>query len=205
MAIRDIDLNLTNEQKNMRDMVRKFGREAVRPAGIALDKMHNPADAIAKGSVLWDVYKKYRKLGLHKIMISQAAGGMAEDVDTMSKILVLEEMGYADSGLAISLGVDSMPFVLAAFSPDPEVQGWARQFCNDTKCNFIGCWAITEPDHGSDWITSFSEKTGNPGIIPNVRAVLKGDEYIINGQKSAWVSNGSIATHANLHVCLEKS
>jgi alkylation response protein AidB-like acyl-CoA dehydrogenase len=203
MAIRDIDLNLTNEQKNMRDMVRKFGREVVRPAGIALDKMHDPADAIAEGSVLWDVYKKYRNLGLHKIMISQAVGGMAEDVDTMSKILILEEMGYADSGLAISFGVNCMPFVLAAFSPDPEVQGWARQYCEDSECKFIGCWAITEPDHGSDWITSFSENTGNPGITPNVRAVLKGDEYIINGQKSAWVSNGSIATHANLHVCLD--
>jgi alkylation response protein AidB-like acyl-CoA dehydrogenase len=35
-----------------------------------------------------------------------------------------------------------------------------------------------------------------------VTGVLKGDEYIVNGEKSAWVSNGSIATHAVLHVGL---
>jgi len=35
-----------------------------------------------------------------------------------------------------------------------------------------------------------------------VTGVLKGDEYIVNGEKSAWVSNGTIATHAVLHVGL---
>jgi alkylation response protein AidB-like acyl-CoA dehydrogenase len=35
--------------------------------------------------------------------------------------------------------------------------------------------------------------------------VLKGDEYIVNGQKAAWVSNGTIATHAVLHVGLDPS
>lgn len=38
-----------------------------------------------------------------------------------------------------------------------------------------------------------------------MKAVLKGDEYIINGEKSAWVSNGTIATHALLHVSLDFS
>jgi alkylation response protein AidB-like acyl-CoA dehydrogenase len=43
----------------------------------------------------------------------------------------------------------------------------------------------------------------DPRCAPNIKAVLKGDEYILNGQKSAWVSNGTIATHAILHVCLD--
>jgi len=38
-----------------------------------------------------------------------------------------------------------------------------------------------------------------------LKAVLKGDEYILNGQKSAWVSNGTIATHAAVHVSLDPS
>ena len=76
---------------------------------------------IAEGSILWDVYKQYRELGLHKSTIPKTAGGLAGDIDPMSLLLMAEEMGYADTGLAISFGVDSMPFALAALSFDPEV------------------------------------------------------------------------------------
>ena len=203
MGIPDLDVGLTDEQKSMRDMVREFGAQVVRPAGIELDKFHDPADVTEDGSVLWDVYRKFRQLGLQRSTIPKAAGGMLEDLDPLSTVLMAEEIGYADAGLAISFGVDSIPFVLAALSPDPEVQGWARDYCKDTEAEFIGCWAITEPDHGSDWLLAGTEETSHPNIIPNVKAVLKGDEYIINGQKSAWVSNGTIATHASLHVSLE--
>ncbi len=201
MPYSDLDFNLTNEQKSMRDMVRKFGAEVVRPAGVDLDKLADPADVIADGSKLWDVFKKYRELGLHKAGFSKAFGGMAEDMDTMMSYVVTEEMGYADAGLAISLGVSSMPFAYCQMAPVPELQDLARQYVEDTEANLIGCWAITEPEHGSDWGLGGE----NPECGPSVRGVLKGDEYIINGQKSAWVSNGTIATHAVLHVGLDPS
>ena len=63
--MRDIDLNLTEEQRFLRDTVRKFGAEVVRPAGLKLDKMADPQDTIAKDSVLWDVIRQWRELGLH--------------------------------------------------------------------------------------------------------------------------------------------
>ncbi|MBW2322543.1 MAG: acyl-CoA/acyl-ACP dehydrogenase [Deltaproteobacteria bacterium] len=204
MPIRDLDINLTDEQKAMRDTIRKFGSEVMRPAGIELDKLDDPSEVIAEGSVLWDVYRKYREIGLHKRSIPKALGGMMEDMDIMSSILMAEEMGYWDSGLAISFGVDGMPFALAALSPDPELQSWARDYVEDTECKMTGCWAITEPDHGTDWLLR-SEATNCSECVPNVRAELKGDEYILNGQKSAWVSNGTMATHANLHVSLDPS
>ncbi len=205
MGIPDLDIGLTDEQKNMRDMVRRFGTEVVRPAGIKLDRLPDPADVIAEGSVLWDVYRQFRELGLHRSTLPKAVGGLAEDLDPMSLILAAEEMGYADSGLAINFGVDSMPFALAALSPDTELQALASHYCQDTRCDLVGCWAITEPDHGTDWLLADTTETRDPGITPNVKAVLKGDEYIISGQKSAWVSNGSIATHATLHVSLDLS
>ncbi len=204
MPLQDLDTNLTNEQKTLRDMIRKFGEEVMRPAGIELDQLADPADVIAEGSVLWDVYKKYRELGLHKSSIPKASGGMAEDMDAMSRLLMNEEMGYWDSGLAISFAVDSMPFALAALFPDPELQQWARAYVDDTKGEFIGCWSVTEPDHGTDWVLR-GEKILGPKGAPNVKAVLKGDEYIINGQKSAWVSNGTMATHTNMTVSLDPS
>ncbi len=201
MAYPDIDLNLTDEQKALRNMVRKFGAEVMRPAGIELDKLGDPADVIADGSILWDVFKQFRELGLHTTGFSKSIGGMAEDMDPMMGILLLEEMGYADAGLAISLGVAGMPFTFCQFLPVPELQDLARQFVEDKDCKLIGCWGITEPDHGGDW----SLGGDKPECGPSLRGVLKGDEYIINGQKSAWVSNGTIATHSVLHVGLDPS
>jgi acyl-CoA dehydrogenase len=199
MPYADLDYKLTEEQRAMRDMVRRFGTEIARPAGIELDLLADPAEVIAKGSRLWDVFRQFRKLGLHKRGFSKYFGGMAEDLDAMSGYLITEELGYADAGLTISLGVSGMPFAYCQLSPSPKLQALARAYVEDEAANLIGCWAITEPDHGSDWGLGGED----PKCGPSLRGVLKGDKYIINGQKSAWVSNGTIATHATLHVGLD--
>ena len=203
MSYPDLDINLTDQQRAMRDMTMKFGREVMRPIGIELDKMADPADVIADGSPLWEVFKQFRELGLHKRGLPKAVGGMLEDIDLLSGILMAEQFGYWDAGLAISLAVSGSPFRYAAISGDPELVGWAKDYCNDTGCSMIGCWAITEPDHGSDWISAPRLDFNNPKTGPSLKAVKKGDEYILSGQKSAWVSDGTIATHASLHVSLD--
>ena len=81
MAYPEIDLNLTDEQKALRNMVKKFGAEVMRPAGIELDKLGDPSDVIADESILWDVFKQFRELGLHTTGFSKSIGGMAEDMD----------------------------------------------------------------------------------------------------------------------------
>lgn len=205
MNYSDLDINLTDEQKMMRDTARKFGLEVMRPAGIALDKLADPAEVIAEGSVLWDVFRKFRELGFHKRAIPKALGGMLEDFDPLAGLLLTEEMGYADGGLAISLGVAGHTFRYAAMSNDPKLQDWVHAYCEDMDCKMIGCWAITEPDHGSDWILASDPTFTDPRTAPSLKAVLKGDEYILTGQKSAWVSDGTIATHATVHVNLESS
>jgi alkylation response protein AidB-like acyl-CoA dehydrogenase len=205
MSYPELDLNLTEEQKATRDMIRKFGSEVMRPAGIQLDLLADPADVITQDSILWDVFRQYRELGLHKRGLPKAVGGMLEDMDLMQGIIISEEMGYADSGLAISLGVAGNPFRYAAMSDDPEISGWARDYVNDLDCKMIGCWAITEPDHGSDWVMSTQDGFNKPETGPSVKAIKKGDEYVLNGQKSAWVSDGTMATHAALHVSLDPS
>jgi len=201
MAYRDLDFQLNDEQKLLRDTVRKFGAEVMRPIGEKLDKLADPAEVIAPGSPLWEVIRTYRELGLHKRGIPKALGGMLEDMDPLSNLLISEEQGYADAGLAISFGAGGMPFAYASFFPHPKLQEMARAYAADTKGELIGCWAITEPDHGSDWVMGGE----NPQTGPSVRGIRKGDEYIISGQKAAWVSNGTIATHAVLHVGLDSS
>ena len=205
MGYPELDINLTEEQKAMRDTVRKFGAEVVRPVGIELDKMDDPADAIAKNSPLWNAVRQYREIGLHKRGLPKAVGGMQEDMDPLSAILIGESLSYADAGMATTLGGGATTFYLAALSGDPELLGWAKDFCADTSGELCGCWAITEPDHGSDWAFAVDTRNRDPRVGPTLKAVKKGDEYIITGQKSAWVSNGTLATHATLHVGLDPS
>jgi len=201
MSVCNLDSPMGKEARAMLDVVTRFSMEVMRPAGMELDKMGDPEDVIAPASVLWDVHRKYRELGLHAMQIPKNLGGMAGESDLLASIRIAEQLGYADAGLTISLGVSARTFNLAAMFPHPDLQQMARDFCEDKEAKMIGCWAITEPDHGSDW-TLGGER---PECGPSVKAVLKGDEYILNGEKAAWVSNGTIATHATLHVGLEPS
>jgi alkylation response protein AidB-like acyl-CoA dehydrogenase len=204
MGLVELETNLTEEQRAIRDEARKFLMEVWRPAAIKLDKLADPADVIAKDSVLWDVLRKTYELGYHKMRFPEEVGGLGI-ADPLLGAIIAEEMGYAAADLCISLGVTSFPFTFAAMSPEPELQDMVRQFCADTEAKIIGCWAITEPDHGSDWLWFGGEVGRDPKCAPQVRAVLDGDEYVINGQKSAWVSNGTIATHAALFLSFDPS
>lgn len=204
MSYPELDLGLSREQSELRDTVRKFGSEVMRPAGTALDRLADPAEVSAPDSVLWEVFRKFRELGLHRRGLPSSVGGLLGEIDTLTGLLLGEELGYADSGLAISLAVSGNPFRYAAQSDDPELQGWARAYCEDTQCSMIGCWAITEPNHGSDFILAADPRFDDPRSGPSQKAIRKGDEYVIRGQKSAWVSNGTIATHASIHVSLDE-
>jgi len=192
----EISIDLTDEQKALSEQARKFFMEVWRPAAIALDKLPDPQEVITEGSLFWDAFRKARQLGYHTMAFPQAFGGM--ELEAMSFILVAEQMGYAAADLAVSFGASSNPFTYAMMSKEPSLQELAKKYCRDGQAELIGCWAITEPDHGSDWLMYDVESAKDPKCAPSVRAVADGADYIINGQKSAWVTNGSIATHANL-------
>ena len=201
----ELDVKLGKKLTALRETAREFGRDVVRPAGLALDRLHDPADVIAKDSVLWDVFRGFRDRGLHRVMIPKAFGGTVGELPSLATPLVNEEMGYADGGLAVSLLVSCMPFAFAILSPHAEIRNWAAEYIRDKKAEMIGCWAITEPDHGTDWVMGTCSEGCDPRTAPGLIAVKRGDEYILNGWKSAWVSNGTIATHAVLHVGLDLS
>jgi alkylation response protein AidB-like acyl-CoA dehydrogenase len=205
MGYLELDTTLNEEQRAVQDMAKRFAMEVIRPAGIELDKLSDPAEVIAEDSILWDVLRKQRELDLHKAAIPKELGGLQGDRDPLTGVLIAEQMGHGDAGLAISFGVSNFPFRFAAMSPEPELQQLARDYCEDTECSMIGCWALTEPEHGSDWILAGQADTDHSKCSPSLKAVLKGDEYILNGQKAAWVSNGTIATHAVVHVGLDAS
>jgi alkylation response protein AidB-like acyl-CoA dehydrogenase len=198
----DLEVTLNPEQKAMIETAGKFALQVMRPAGIELDKLDSKS-IIEKNSVLWSVYRKYHELGFHKLIIPKALGGL--EVDPLTWTLIVEQLGYGDAGLCESLACSLVPFLIGAAFGGPEAHDWVRAYCEDTQGRMIGSFAFTEPDHGSDWVLAAEPGFDNPESAPSVRAVRHGDEYIINGQKSAFISNGPIATHTLLICCVDKS
>ncbi len=203
MGLRDLNIDLTKEHVALWDSAKRFMREVWRPAAVELDRMQNPEDVYAEGSVLWDVFRKTNELGYQAMMFPEELGGM--DSDALSTALLWELAGWAAPDLGASWGLHSMPIIWAMMSPDPEMQDLVRQFCADTTGTMTGCWAITEPDHGSDSLRFEGEYAAMPELANQLRAVKDGDGYVLNGQKSSWVSNGSLAKYAALWLSIDPS
>ncbi|MCP4002631.1 MAG: acyl-CoA/acyl-ACP dehydrogenase [bacterium] len=199
MSVTDIDVGLTDEEQEVRGLAHKFAEEVMRPAGAELDRLHDPAEVIAKNSVLWEVFEKYRKLGLDTL----EAGSPDTDPVVAARIryLVNEEIGWGDSGLSVGLGVGGFVSFFAQMSGQPDL---IARFASPDRPE-IGCWAVTEPDHGSDSLAFGEPSFSDPKIRANCTATLDGNEYVIRGQKAAWVSNGSIATVAALFCTIDPS
>lgn len=198
----ELDSTLNDQQKAMLDTAGRFAKEVLRPAGVLLDKLE-PEDVVKKESVLWDVYRKHQELGFHKLIMPKALGGL--QIDPLSWTLIIEQLGYGDAGLCESFASSLVPFLLAAIYGGPEMQNYVRAYCSDNQASMVGCFAFTEPDHGSDWVLSGQPGMDDSKFTPTVRAVRKGSEYVISGQKSAFISNGPIATHALVMLNLDSS
>jgi alkylation response protein AidB-like acyl-CoA dehydrogenase len=193
---------LAADEEAMLASARKFALEVLRPAGIALDRLP-PEDVAKQGSILWEVYRKYQEHGFHRLAIPKDLGG----VETSPLLLnqIVEQLGYGDAGLCESLLCSIASFLFAAMYGGPTAHDLVRTYCNDTSGRMIGCFAFTEPDHGSDWVLASGPGADDPRRGPSVKAVRKGTTFVIQGQKSAFISNGPVASHAFLFLGLEPS
>ena len=188
----DISLKLTAEDIAIRDSAHKFAEEVMRPVAKKLDQM-SAEEGIAKNSPLWPFLKKAYELGYHRILLPEAYGGLS--LTPLQLSLVFEELGWGSWGLGLLLGVSAFPFFAICLTGDYDlIDQYVVPFCECTDGSMIGCWCGTEPEHGTD-ILYFEKFFYDPKIRGNVQARLKGDEWVINGQKAAWVSGGCIATH----------
>jgi alkylation response protein AidB-like acyl-CoA dehydrogenase len=190
----DLNKELTDEQRSVKEETHRFAAEVLRPASIELDAL-SPEEVIAEGSVMWEVFRKAYEQGYHTAGLPEQFGGV--DLAPLSSHIHTEEMGWGSADFAIAIGVSPFPFTFASRSGNADlIQEVVVPFSQDREGKYIGCWAITEPQHGSDSLLVGSEQFGDAKLSFDCTARLDGDEYVINGQKAAWVSNGTIATHA---------
>ncbi len=182
-----VDFALTEEVERIREMTRDFARREMRPAGIEIDRIADPEAAYTSARLRGVLAQAY-ELGFHKLNLPKEVGGLG--APEMASIIVQEEMAVADAGLASHFLVAPMIAGLAAAAPDkhPFYREYLEAFIADTKGEHSGAWAVTEPNHGSDLF-----QFGDPNIHMEAVAVRDGDHYVVNGQKSAFVSNGWMA------------
>jgi alkylation response protein AidB-like acyl-CoA dehydrogenase len=198
----ELNKGLTEEESSLKEQVHRFAAVIMRPASLELDPL-SPEDVISPGSVLWKVFRRNRELGYHLRGMPEELGGLT--LSPLSQHIIGEEMGWGAADLAISMGAASMPFAFAARSGNQElIDKYVKAYIDDTEGRLIGCWGVTEPQHGSDAVF-MGNGSAPAGVGFDLFAKQQGDEWIIHGQKSSWVSNGTIATHAMVHMGVDRS
>lgn len=185
---------LSSTERAFQETARAFADEVMRPIGQALDRL-NPEQVMANDSPYWSFRRKFLELDLNPVTL----GALAPD--ELAKILpiIMEEFGWGDAGLSISIGACQLPpFLSLVFGKTYLLERF--------PVDLIGCWAITEPDHGSDALDPARQIFHAEGRYgrPNCVARLEGDKVVLNGQKSAWVSNGPIAEVCVLYSAADR-
>ena len=204
----DLNVDLSEADLALKEQTHRFVAEVTRPASIELDKLADPQDVIADGSILWDVFRQYYALGHHLAGFPEEMGGVT--MSALSSAIIGEEMGWGSADFAIGLGVAGMPYrgalFVAQLTGNQQIMDeLVAPFTQDREAKYVGCWAITEPQHGSDTLMAVSPEYGSSLAFLDTRGKLDGTDWIINGAKSAWVSNGTIATHALVHMAVDGS
>ena len=174
---------LSEEESAIQAVLHRFARDVLRPIGAQLDTM-TAEQVTAPGSPFYGVFAEYAKLGLDPAMLAE----MPPEMAVRTESLIGEELGWGDAGLGVSVAVAAFPLQMAAVVGNQELV--------DLCTGRIGCWMITHPDKGSD-VTMLDVRQewppGQPANKGNMWGRLQGEEIVVNGQCSAWVSNGAVA------------
>jgi len=203
MPYTELNLELTEEHELLKEEVHKFAIEVLRPASIELDKLP-PEDVVKKGSLYWDCMAKMYQNNYHTVLISDEYGGLG--LDPLSVHIIWEELAYGSVGFAVAIGCSCFSaFYATMLCEDHLIERYVIPFVECKDASVMSCWGITEPQHGSDNLMSGTAFFRDPRETQQVKAVKKNGDWVINGQKSAWISNGPIASDAALFVNIDPS
>ena len=166
-----MDIDLTENQMRVRDTVRRFACERLDRAGVETDRTHEfPAAIVSELS----------NLGIMGIFVPESYGGAG--MDHVCYAIAIEEIAVACAATAVIVSAHSSLAMWPIFGLGTEAQK-LRFLPRMASGEWIGCFALTEPQAGSD---AAGQKT---------KAVRDGDSYVINGTKN-FITNGPQASVA---------
>ncbi|HEX4730085.1 MAG TPA: acyl-CoA dehydrogenase family protein [Solirubrobacterales bacterium] len=162
-----MNFELSDEQKLLRDTVREFARQEVRPVAEELDR---------EKRFPYEIVEKLGGLGLMGIPFPQEYGGGG--ADTLSYVLAVEELTRIDSSVAITVAahtsLGTMPIYL--WGSDEQKDEWLPRLCSGER---LASFGLTEPEAGSD--------AGNV----RTNAKLEDGEWVVNGAKQFITNAGT--------------
>ncbi len=162
-----MDFDFADHHKLLRDTVREFAQQEVRPVAEELDKTK---------SFPYDIVRRLADLDLMGIPFPEKYGGGGGD--SLAYALAVEELARVDSSVAITLcahtSLGTQPIYL--FGSEEQKREWLPPLCAGEK---LGAFGLTEPEAGSD--------AGNT----QTHAELDGGEWVINGSKQFITNAGT--------------
>jgi alkylation response protein AidB-like acyl-CoA dehydrogenase len=164
-------VELTSEQREIREVCREFAEREIRPVSRAVDE--------ADTQMPWEIWRKAAEVGITTYMLPEEYGG-GGSTDVFTQCLVQEELCWGCSGLGNLVGSNGFfAEPLLELGTDEQKRRWLEPMCADP--GILGAVASTEPDVGSDAASMATTATRVEG------------GYRVRGQKT-WVSNGGIAS-----------
>ncbi|MES2123699.1 MAG: acyl-CoA dehydrogenase family protein [Gemmatimonadota bacterium] len=169
-----MDFRLTEEQEQVKQMVRDFAEREIQPHVMEWDEaQHFPLETI----------KKLGELGMLGAIFPEQYGGAG--LSYVDYVNIIEELAAVESGVALAVAAHNSLCSGHIFLGGNEEQRM-RYLPKLTSGEWIGCWALTEPASGSD----------AAGL--RCSAVKDGDEWVLNGTKN-FITN---TTYAQVAVVL---
>jgi butyryl-CoA dehydrogenase len=172
-----MDLELTPEQKLIRDTARDVAAHEVAPRAARTDREHSyPAEVMAKLGAL----------GLMGVMVPQEWGGAG--MDTVSYALALEEISRACAATGVIMSVNNSLVCapLLRHGSDAQKKAWLPDLASGRK---LGCFALSEPESGSD---AGALRTTARRVAAGPAGHTGKAGYVLNGTKN-FVTNGPVA------------
>lgn len=162
-----LDLQLSEEQKIVRDSTTQFATEVLAPR-VRQDYQQEAGDR--------NIFKQMGEVGLFGVTID---GYGCAGLDYVSYGLVAREIEKIDSGYRSMMSVQSSLVMYPIYAYGSEAQR-SKYLTGLATGDLVGCFGLTEPDHGSD----------PAGMVTRAKRVDGG--YVLNGAKM-WISNSPFA------------
>jgi len=174
-----MDFELSEELTAVRDLAREFAENEIAPTAAKDDK-----EKTFRG----DLVKKMGELGFYGTMIPEAYGG--NGLGFLAMVLITEEIARVHSAMRVAINMQIGPAVtLLQFGTEEQRKKFIPGLLSGET---IGCFAITEPDAGSDVAAL------------RTTATKDADHYLLNGSK-LWISNGPVTTGGLVYAYTDRS
>ena len=174
-----MDFELSEELSAVRNLAREFAEKEIAPTAGQDDKERK----FRKGLLL-----KMGELGFFGSVIPEKYGG--NGLGFLAMVLITEEVARVHSAVRVAINMQIGPaLVLLQFGDEEQKKKWIPPLLRGES---VGCFAITEPDAGSD--------------VSAIRttATRKNNGYVINGTK-LWISNAPIADSGLVYAYTDRS